>query len=507
MSKKEEELFLVAKDLIKLVGDKENINSFTNCQTRLRINVNDLSKVLKSDIEKLNHTLGVNISGTQIQVIYGPGKVVKMKAAFAKAFGKEHNLDLTEVAAKNKAEQKTKNTSRFQKFIGKFSSIFAPLILGFIGAGILSGIGGILQSSYTVNGVWINEAAYSWFGIFSILMNIWKGTFLVIVGWRTAEVFNGSGVIGAIIGGLYIAAFAGNFSAIFIPEKDGFNFLGTHISENNWFVVGLRPGAPTNANQLWSISYPSGSIFGVMISAGIVGIIENNLRKIIPNVLDTVLTPTLTLIILLILNFVLIIPISGYIFTGVSFLFANLYANPFGASLLAGIFLITVVFGVHQGFVPVYAALIEQEHINGLFPVLAMAGAGQVGMALALYFRAKKGSVLRKQIQGAIIPGIFGIGEPLIYGVALPRVKAFITASIGGAIGGFFIGAYNLWGQDPIGLNTTFGPSGILMLPLMTTMNGVVWKGVLIALGGIVISYGAGFLMTYYFGYKNVDLA
>lgn len=130
-----------------------------------------------------------------------------------------------------------------------------------------------------------------------------------------------------------------------------------------------------------------------MFSAGIVGLIEKGYRKFVPSVVDTVVTPTLVLITLLALNFALIIPVSGYVFTAVSFMFKNLYGNPFGTALLAGMFLITVVFGIHQGFVPVYAAIMADTKaegavpaagVNGLFPVLALAGAAQVGMAIAL---------------------------------------------------------------------------------------------------------------------------
>ncbi len=88
----------------------------------------------------------------------------------------------------------------------------------------------------------------------------------------------------------------------------------------------------------------------------------------------------------------------------------------------------------------------EAQGFNSLFPILAMAGAGQVGASLALYARAKKETTIRTQIKGAIIPGILGIGEPLIYGVTLPRVKPFVTACIGGAAGGFFIGLISYLG-------------------------------------------------------------
>ncbi|MCV5216932.1 PTS N-acetylmuramic acid transporter subunit IIBC, partial [Escherichia coli] len=80
--------------------------------------------------------------------------------------------------------------------------------------------------------------------------------------------------------------------------------------------------------------------------------------------------------------------------------------NPLGAAILAGLFLISVVFGIHQGFVPVYFALMETQGFNSLFPILAMAGGGQVGASMALYFKAKKDALLRTQVKGAIIPGL-----------------------------------------------------------------------------------------------------
>lgn len=153
-----------------------------------------------------------------------------------------------------------------------------------------------------------------------------------------------------------------------------------------------------------------------------------------------ILTSTLTLLIVGAVTYVAIMPIGSWLFSGMSWLFMHLNSNPFGTAILAGLFLIAVMFGVHQGFIPVYLALVDAQGFNSLFPILAMAGGGQVGAAIALYVKAKKDSLLRNQIRGAIIPGFLGIAEPLIYGVTLPRVKPFITACLGGAAGGFFIG-------------------------------------------------------------------
>jgi len=217
-----------------------------------------------------------------------------------------------------------------------------------------------------------------------------------------------------------------------------------------------------------------------------------------------ILTSTISLLITGAITFTAIMPIGVELFKGMSWLFMHLNGNPFGTAILAGLFLIAVVFGIHQGFVPVYFALMDAQGFNSLFPILAMAGAGQVGAALALFARSARGSVLRTQIKGAIIPGLLGIGEPLIYGVTLPRLKPFVTACLGGAVGGFFIGLV-AWLGLPVGLNTVFGPSGLVAIPLMTSHQGI-FAGMAVYIAGIVIAYLAGFVMTWFFGSKNVDL-
>lgn len=181
---------------------------------------------------------------------------------------------------------------------------------------------------------------------------------------------------------------------------------------------------------------PRGNIIGILIACIFGAWVEKQVRKIIPGNLDMILTSTLTLLIVGAVTYVAIMPIGSWLFSGMSWLFMHLNSNPFGTAILAGLFLIAVMFGVHQGFIPVYLALVDAQGFNSLFPILAMAGGGQVGAAIALYVKAKKDSLLRNQIRGAIIPGFLGIAEPLIYGVTLPRVKPFITACLGGAAGG-----------------------------------------------------------------------
>ena len=250
---------------------------------------------------------------------------------------------------------------------------------------------------------------------------------------------------------------------------------------------------------------PRGNIIGVLLACMAGAWIERQVRRLVPDNLDMILTSCITLLLTGALTYLAIMPIGGELFKGMTWLFLHLNGNPIGTAVLAGLFLIAVVFGIHQGFVPVYFALMDAQGFNSLFPILAMAGGGQVGAALALYFRSAKGSMLRTQVKGAIFPGLLGIGEPLIYGVTLPRLKPFITACLGGAVGGFFIGLVAWFGLS-VGLNTVFGPSGLVSIPLMTSSQGI-FAGMAVYIIGILISYTAGFILTWFFGSKNVDLS
>jgi N-acetylmuramic acid-specific PTS system IIC component len=180
-----------------------------------------------------------------------------------------------------------------------------------------------------------------------------------------------------------------------------------------------------------------------MASAFAVIYLEKLLRKFIPKILDISVIPFVALFIMLIVNLIFIIPVSGYAFIGVSWLFTNISNNPFGAGALAMIFLLVVMLGIHQGFVPVYITLLDQRGVNVLFPILAMAGAGLVGASIATLILAPKNSPVKKQITGSLLPAFLGIGEPLIYGFALPKIIPFIAGSLGAGAGGFLMGAIN----------------------------------------------------------------
>ena len=445
------------------VGGAANVAQAGNCMTRLRLTLRDESLADSAAIRQIDGVMGVIVSDEQFQVVLGPGKAqtaAEMMNGLMEA-APQAAASLADVAAEKKQALKSKQTSGVQKFLAKFATIFTPLIPGFIAVGLLLGFATLAEQIFVLENAHPNASLVALIGYMKVFS---KGmfTFLsILIGYNAQKAFGGSGVNGAIIASLFVLGYN--------PEATS----GFYAGISTFFGHGIDP---------------RGNIIGVLIASILGAWVERQVRRIMPANLDMILTSAVTLLIMGAVTFTVIMPIGGWLFTGMSWLF-----------------LLAVMFGVHQGFVPVYFALVDAQGFNSLFPILAMAGAGQVGAALALFWRAKRDSLLRTQIKGAIIPGFLGIGEPLIYGVTLPRMKPFITACIGGACGGFFVGLI-AWLGLPVGLNTVFGPSGLVALPLMTSGSGI-YAGMAVYAGGLAVSYLCGFVLTWLFASKNVDLS
>ncbi len=458
-------------EIIKNIGGEANVISATNCMTRLRLSLASTEVVDQAALKKTPAILGVVEADGQLQLVLGPGKAqtgadlmnqtleairsCQIQESMVVA-SSDDGGSLEAIAAKKKATLKSKQTNPIQVFLAKFATIFTPLIPGFIGVGLLAGLAAVLNQSLVIGVAAPNPQlvqALAFMKSFSAILFFFLP---VLVGYNAQKAFGGSGVNGAIVGAFFVSAF---------------HAKGAPIS-------GLETFFDLAINQ-------KGGVIGALIAAIFGAFVEKKIRKIMPDNLDMILTSFFTLLIVGVVTYLVIMPAAYQLFEGMAWLFDHLNSNPFGAAILSGLFLISVVFGVHQGFVPVYTSLVAKIGYNTLFPILAVAGGGQVGAALALYVKAKKDSVLRTQIKGAIVPGILGVGEPLIYGVTLPRGKPFITACLGASCGGFFIGLM-AWLGHSIGLNTVFGPSGVVSIPLMVSNHANAYFGMMIYTLGLL---------------------
>lgn len=455
----------MAKEIIENLGGKENIIIINNCMTRLRLNLKDESKVKFENLEKSEYIIKV-IKNETLQLVVGPGKSKKIAEEMRKICSVEKNNEDWE---KNKAEVKAKQ-GKLSGVLKNIANIFVPLIPAIIGAGLLNGVAGYFQNVYTVQGI---KELPLWIIFLQTLGSGLFGYFAVFVGINAANEFGATPALGGVIGAITLS------SNINIISK-AFGLYNADIPLNSILIPG------------------KGGVIGIIIAVAVLAFIEKELRLIVPDFLDTVVTPTISLIIVGTLTLFVIMPFAGIVSDGIiKFLsFFILSDGPMaiiGGFILSASFLSLVMVGLHHGLIPFYMVQLTQTGAISLFPILAMAGGGQVGASAAIYLKAKNNEKLRKIIRAAMPVGILGIGEPMLYGVTLPLGKPFITASIAGGFGGAFLAATKVQ-------SIAFGPSGITAIPL------IVPGKILNYIIGLLITYTVGFVLTYFFGIpKNIE--
>ncbi len=453
----------LAKKIIEKLGGNENISQATNCMTRLRVEVKDVNLVKTEELKGLEGILGLMVADNSYQVILGPGKVQKIADIY---FGE---LGLTKHTAsweENKEAMKAKqNQNVIQKTLKSIASIFAPLIPAIIAAGLFNGFGSLI-AQLMKNGT-LSESFQIVQLFFTLIGGGFLGYFAIYTGIRSAEVFGATPALGGIIGGMSIGA--------------------------NIVAISKILGLFNEATPLESIlTTGKGGIIGVIFGVWVLAKVEKFLRKKVPDVLELVITPFLSMLITGLIFVFAIMPLAGYFSDGLVSVLTLIINSPIPAVrvisgfVLSALFLPMVLLGLHHGLIPIYAVQLSEMGGVSLFPVLAMAGAGQVGAAIAIYTIAKRvgNKKLMGIITGALPAGFLGVGEPLIYGVTLPLFVPFITAGIGAGFGG----AYVMLTQV---MSTAWGPSGLVAIPLMSTPGGM--KNYLI---GLIVAYIAGFIIT-----------
>lgn len=475
MAKEELTLEQLANEIYKGAGGMDNVATVNHCMTRVRMSVLDHDKVNKEDLKNIPGVMGV-VDDEQLQVIIGPGKVNKVAKQMVEqagvGLGEEipHQGGQDALSAKTaemKAAQKAKQKqSPFKALLKDISNIFVPMIPAFVGAGLVAGIGSIIANNITAGN--LDAATWQQFvDITNILKNGMFNFLVIYTGVNAAQVFGATPTLGGVIGGVVT-------------------------------LTGMNPEAPlTNLFNGQPLAAQQGGILGVIFAVWLLSKVEKKLHEIVPEAVDIIVTPTICLIVIGLAEIFLIMPLAGFISNGLvgSINWVLGVGGAFAGFVLGAAFLPMVMFGLHQILTPIHIQMIEATGSTQLLPILAMAGAGQVGAALALWIRLRKDKNLTEMIKGALPVGILGIGEPLIYGVTLPLGRPFITACIGGGVGGAVIGALGNVGA------TAIGPSGVALVPLIANGH---WFGYVL---GLLAGYAGGFVATYFFGIPKDKIA
>lgn len=472
--------------ILEKVGGKQNVQDAANCMTRLRMHVNNPSLVAIEEIKGAPEVLSVITNDNYFQIVLGPGKAQKVTDEFKDLTGlngtdaeipADEKMNLDGDWKSNKAGVKAQQKKNpFKDFANMIASIFVPMLPAIIAAGLFNGFGsliGQLISSGTIAGDFWTMTQL----VFNLIGGSFLGYLVIYTGINAAKVFGATPAMGGMIGGISIGANIVTISTM----------LGLYNEE-----------IPLNS----ILTTGKGGVVGVILGVWVLSVVEKWIRKHMPDLLDLILTPFLSLLITGLLMIFAIMPVAGFVsdwlVDGLSLLLnsSNPVISVISGYVLAALFLPMVLLGLHQGLIPIYTIQLETMGGISLFPVLAMAGAGQVGAAIAIWIKAKKvgNRKMEKIIAGALPAGFLGVGEPLIYGVTLPLGKPFITAGLGAGFGGAYVMLTHV-------MANAFGPSGLVAIPLMQGTSGM-----LNFLIGLVISYVAGFIITY-FGIKSSAVA
>ncbi|HCW7372053.1 TPA: PTS transporter subunit EIIC [Staphylococcus aureus] len=465
----------LAERIIAAVGGMDNIDSVMNCMTRVRIKVLDENKVDDQELRHIDGVMGV-IHDERIQVVVGPGTVNKVANHMAELSGVKlgdqiphnHNdsekMDYKSYAADkakaNKEAHKAKQKNgKLNKVLKSIANIFIPLIPVFIGAGLIGGIAAVLSNLMVagyISGAWITQLIT----VFNVIKDGMLAYLAIFTGINAAKEFGATPGLGGVIGGTTLLT----------------GIAGKNILMNVFTGEPLQPG--------------QGGIIGVIFAVWILSIVEKRLHKIVPNAIDIIVTPTIALLIVGLLTIFIFMPLAGFVSDSLVSVVNGIISigGVFSGFIIGASFLPLVMLGLHHIFTPIHIEMINQSGATYLLPIAAMAGAGQVGAALALWVRCKRNTTLRNTLKGALPVGFLGIGEPLIYGVTLPLGRPFLTACIGGGIGGAVIGGIGHIGAKAI------GPSGVSLLPLISDN---MYLGYI---AGLLAAYAGGFVCTYLFG-------
>ncbi|HHA0034582.1 TPA: sucrose-specific PTS transporter subunit IIBC [Yersinia enterocolitica] len=447
-----------AKALLPLLGGKDNIVSAAHCATRLRLVLADDSLVQKSAVEKVEGVKGCFSNAGQLQIIFGTGLVNKVYAEFIKVAG------ISESSKSEAADAAARKLNPFQRIARLLSNIFVPIIPAIVASGLLMGLLGMVK---TYGWADANSALFIMLDMFSSAAFI---ILPILIGFTAAKEFGGNPYLGATLGGIL-----------------------THPALTNaWGVAGGFHTMNFFGMEVAMIGY-QGTVFPVLLAVWFMSILEKRLRKIIPDALDLILTPFLTVIITGFVALLFIGPAGRVLGDGISLVLSTLitHAGWLAGLLFGGLYSVIVITGIHHSFHAIEAGLLGNPNIgvNFLLPIWSMANVAQGGACLAVYFKTRDA-----KIKAIVIPSAFsamlGITEAAIFGINLRFIKPFLAALAGGALGGAWVVANHV-NMTAVGLT---GIPGIAIVQGNSIVNYMI---------GLVIAFGAAFIISLLLKYKT----
>lgn len=453
----------IAEQVVEAIGGRENIVSFAHCATRLRIMVRDKALIDQKRTESIDKVKGAFFNSGQYQIIFGTGTVNRI-------FEEVEKLGIESTSKENLKQEGKKAGNTLQRAIRTFGDVFVPIIPVLVATGLFMGLRGLLTQPQILSlfGAAPEDISPNFLLFTQILTDTAFAFLPALVAWSAFRVFGGSPVLGIVLGLMLVNPALPNAYAVAGGNAEPLTFLGFIP------VVGYQ-----------------GSVLPAFFIGLLGAKLEKVLRKRIPEALDLILTPFLTLLIMITLGLFAIGPVFHTLETVVLNGTTYLLGLPFGiAGLLIGFFQqIVVVTGVHHIFNFLEIQLLEKTGSNPFNAIITCAMAAQGAACLAVGLKTKNVKLKALALPSSL-SAFLGITEPAIFGVNLRYMKPFVMGLVGGAAGGFLASLVHLSGT---GMAITVIPGTLLY------MNGQLPLYIVCNLTAMAVS----FVLTWMFGYRD----
>lgn len=427
---KKEKYEVLSSHFLEYIGGKGNISYFTHCVTRLRVNVKDKGLVKLSAIQETPGVAGTQWAGEQLQIIIGSGvddayEEICHRTGLEKEDAIEENLDKKAFSWNPK--------DWLNLFMETISGIFAPFIPAIVACGLMQGI---LYSIQTFG--WISAESE----VYVFLYTIGNAAFYflpILISFAAAKRFRCNPYVAATLGAVLIHP---TFLAL----------AGTEIK-----LFGFIP--ITYANY-------TSSVIPAILSVYFMSWIEKGCKKVVPHMIDIIVTPVVSLVVAAIVGLAILAPmgnfLGSFLANGIMWLYTTL--GPIGGLICGAIYPFMLMTGMQVAMSPITVQNLATFGYDVIYPCTAASNAAMAACALYVFFKGKKEST-RALGSSTGITALIGVTEPVLFGLVLKYKKILWAVVLGGAAGGIVMGMFTVqylsfgfvpFGTLPLAMTETF---------------------------------------------------
>lgn len=474
----------VAERILEHVGGRENVRDLTHCFTRLRFVLKDETKADKQTVERLEGVIQVVISGGQFQVVLG-SKVSQVYEAMLPMLSGEYTdgsgKEEEHVCEGNKSRNQVRERGHLANTVLQtISKVFTPLIPAIAASGLIKGILTAAKLLAAQNGVDLstNDTYVLLLAASQIIFYFMP----VFLGYTAAKALKCNEIVAMTIGGF-----------LCYPQLDA--IIQDVATSTAIFGIPVMKGAWTIGESTKVFSYTE-SVIPILLAVAALAYLERFLKKVIPQILQIILVPGLSILFMVPLTLSLLGPIGIWVGNGIQTLYYMLmnFNAAVGGAVIGGLWGVFVIFGAHRALLPVG---LNDVAVSGKQNLLAFAGAAnfsQAGAALGVMLRSKNKELKGVAASAVISAALVGITEPAIYGCNLRLKKPMICAIICGAIGGGIMGIGGVYGD-------AFANNGVLTIFSYAAFG---MKPFLFYLVGCAVAFFGTAVLTYLVGFEDI---